>query len=207
VHRAPGRVATYGVLAVILAGLAVIGGVALRSSMAVPAPPASPAASTSSAAPAPLAAASVADPVSVTVPAIDAHSSLISLGLNADHTVEVPSLATPMQAGWYRGSSKPGAPGPAVLLGHVDSHGHPGIFYRLKQVKVGDQIRVDRSDGSTVTFVVTRTATVPKSAFPTEEVYGPTPGPTLRLITCGGELDAAHHNYLSSVIVWAELAA
>jgi hypothetical protein len=34
-------------------------------------------------------------------------------------------------------------------------------------------------------------------------VYGPTPDPELRLITCGGALDHATRHYLSNVVVYA----
>ena len=37
----------------------------------------------------------------------------------------------------------------------------------------------------------------------TGEVYGPTTGPELRLITCGGAFDRAAGSYLDNVVVWA----
>jgi hypothetical protein len=37
-------------------------------------------------------------------------------------------------------------------------------------------------------------------------VYGPTPLPVLRLITCIGAFDAANHNYLDNLVVTAHLA-
>lgn len=43
----------------------------------------------------------------------------------------------------------------------------------------------------------------PKNAFPTEAVYGHTPGPELRLITCGGRFDDAGGRYLANVIAFA----
>jgi hypothetical protein len=57
-----------------------------------------------------------------------------------------------------------------------------------------------------VAFAVYKAATVPKTAFPTAAVYSDTPGPELRLLTCGGDLDRTAHNYLSNVIVWAKAA-
>lgn len=55
-------------------------------------------------APAPAAAApaglSRSLPTAIDVPAIDAQSSLVSLGLNADKTVEVPPVDQPLQAGF-----------------------------------------------------------------------------------------------------------
>ena len=64
---------------------------------------------------------------------------------------------------------------------------------------------VGRSDGTTAHFTVTRVARHPKDAFPTAEVYGPTPDAQLRLITCGGDFDRAERSYLDNVIVYATL--
>jgi hypothetical protein len=42
-----------------------------------------------------------------------------------------------------------------------------------------------------------------KDVFPSERVYGPTPGPTLRLVTCGGAFDRGARSYLDNVVVFA----
>lgn len=140
------------------------------------------------------------------MPAIGAHSTLVPLGLNPDKTVQVPPLSAPGQAGWYSLGAIPGDPGPAVILGHVDSHAVEGIFFRLKQLKPGDVVSISRADQSTIAFRITHVDTVPKSSFPTNAVYGDTPGPEIRLVTCGGDLDTAAHSYLSNVIAWGVLA-
>ena len=74
-------------------------------------------------------------PTNVTVPSISASSSLISLGKKPDGELEVPPLVNPKQASWYDGSPSPGTLGPAVILGHINGDGKPGIFYKLKDVK------------------------------------------------------------------------
>ena len=48
------------------------------------------------------------------------------------------------------------------------------MFYRLRQLRQGDQIRIGRADGSAVRFVVQRTERYPKHRFPTDEVNYPT---------------------------------
>lgn len=147
-----------------------------------------------------------ATPVEVEVPRIGAKSSLVEVGLNADQTIEVPPVDQPMQAAWYRLGPKPGETGPAVLLGHVDGNKEPGIFYRLREVVENDQILVTDQAGRSRTFVVYRTAQVPKDTFPTDEVYGDTTGPELRVITCGGSFDTAANSYRDNTIVFAKLA-
>ncbi|TDP91836.1 class F sortase [Labedaea rhizosphaerae] len=144
-------------------------------------------------------------PVSVDVPSIDAHSSLVPLGVNPDHTIEVPPVAQPLQAGWYTEGPTPGEVGPAVILGHIDGHHQKGIFWRLHELRTGDKVSVRRQDGGTLTFTVYKVDQVAKSAFPTEAVYGNTTRPELRLITCGGAYDARAHSYLDNILVFAAL--
>lgn len=144
-----------------------------------------------------------AEPAEVSIPAIGAASSLVPLGLNTDRTVEVPPVDEPMQAGWFTGAPKPGEPGPAVILGHVNGGGRPGIFARLAELAEGDEVLVRLADGATVRFEVRRVDQVPKSEFPTDEVYGDTEGPELRLITCGGTFDERADSYRDNVIVYA----
>jgi sortase (surface protein transpeptidase) len=146
------------------------------------------------------------DPVEVDVPKIGVHSSLVPLGLNADNTVQVPPVSTPMQAGWYRYGPTPGEIGPAVILGHIDGDKNKGVFYDLKKLAPGDAVSVTRADGTTAHFVVTKVDLVPKDTFPTDSVYGDTADPELRLITCGGSFDRATHNYVDNTIVYAKLA-
>lgn len=144
-----------------------------------------------------------AAPVRVRLPSIDVTSDLQRLGRNADGTIEVPDAW--QQAGWYREGPKPGQVGPAVILGHVDSKTGPAVFHRLRELDPGDEVRVDRADGTTATFVVERSERHAKTRFPTHEVYLPTLRPTLRLVTCGGPFDSAVGHYRDNVVVFATL--
>jgi len=146
-------------------------------------------------------------PAEISIPRIEATSSLVELGLNPDETVEVPPVDQPMQAGWYGLGVTPGEQGSAVILGHVDGGGQAGIFHRLKDVQAGDEVLVRRDDGRTAVFTVSRTQQVPKAEFPTEAVYGPSDGPELRVITCGGSFDADRRSYRDNVIVYATLTS
>lgn len=143
----------------------------------------------------------VAAPMSLTIPVIGVSTRLIRLGLTASGALQVPS--TTSVAGWYTGSSRPGAIGPAVIAGHIDSYLGPGIFFRLIDLRPGDRIYVRRADGTLAVFAVTAVHVYAKDAFPTQKVYGPTPDAELRLITCGGVFDPARGSYLSNVVVYA----
>lgn len=144
-------------------------------------------------------------PTWIDIPSIGARSTLVRLGLNPDRSIQVPPVDRPRQAGWYQYGPTPGQVGPAVILGHIDGDHQEGIFWRLHEVRTGDRITVGREDGSTATFAVAEVDDVHKSAFPTGAVYGNTPDPELRLITCGGAFDASTGHYLDNLIVYAKL--
>lgn len=166
------------------------------------APPPSPAsASSPTSSPAPL-PASV--PVRVRIPAAGVDTSpVLQLGLAADGTVQVPSVAQADSIGWYREGVTPGQTGPAVLIGHFDTVNGPAVLRNVARVRPGDTITVDRADGSTAVFAVRTLQQVDKKHFPTQRVYGDTSHPELRVITCGGDLRAGHRP--DNIILYADL--
>jgi hypothetical protein len=58
---------------------------------------------------------------------------------------------------------------------------------KIAQLKKGQIVETDRSDGKIAVFEVYKLVILKKKAFPTDSVYGPTPNgeAELRLITCG----------------------
>ncbi|MFF9148846.1 class F sortase [Streptomyces sp. NPDC014861] len=165
-----------------------------------------------SAAPAPTASAAPVRPLARSLPvrvqlpsaAVDARG-ILELGLNADGTVEVPSVAQADRIGWYGKGVTPGETGPAVLIGHFDTERGPAVLKDVSRVRVGDEITVTRADGTTAVFRVRELEQVDKDAFPTAKVYGDTRRPELRVITCGGELVDGHRP--DNIILYADLAA
>jgi Sortase domain len=143
-------------------------------------------------------------PVRIGIPSIGVSAPVVRLGLNRDGTLQVPGFEV---TGWYAGGPAPGETGPAVIAGHIDSRSGPAVFYRLRELRPGQEITVGRRDGSSVRFAVDGVARYPKDAFPTEAVFGPAPEPLLRLITCGGAFDRSQRSYRDNVVVTARLAA
>jgi sortase (surface protein transpeptidase) len=140
-------------------------------------------------------------PVRIEIPAIGVSSSLVRLGLNPDRTMEVPGDF--QVAGWFTGAPQPGQLGPAVIAGHVDSRTGPAVFYRLRDLRPGDQIRVVRADRRVVRFKVDSLASYPKQSLPPDAVYGATTTPALRLITCAGSFDRSSRSYRDNLVVSA----
>ncbi|WP_328927297.1 class F sortase [Streptomyces sp. NBC_00190] len=156
------------------------------------------------AAPAPAAPLPASAPVRVRIPSagVDA-SPLLKLGLAADGTVEVPSVADGDKIGWYDKGVTPGETGPAVLIGHFDTARGPAVLKDVSRVRTGDEITVSRADGSTAVFRVRELEQVDKKHFPTTKVYGDTSRPELRVITCGGAITDGHRP--DNIILYADL--
>jgi LPXTG-site transpeptidase (sortase) family protein len=146
-------------------------------------------------------------PTRLEIPKIGVKTSLMPLGLNSDHSLQVPPLSRAQEAGWYRYGPTPGAKGAAVIAGHVDTTRGPAVFFRLGRLRPGDVIRVHRQDGTTAEFRVDSAETASKNDFPTQKVYGRVGYAALRLITCGGPFDRGSGHYTDNIVVYAHLAA
>lgn len=142
-------------------------------------------------------------PARLRIPALGVDSDLMELGLLQDGTMQVPPAGFP--AGWYTGAPTPGELGPAVIAGHVDWAGEPGVFSDLLDLSPGDEVTVEREDGTAGVFRVARVEQFPKDQFPTDVVYGDIDHAGLRLITCGGSFDRRAGHYRDNVVVFADL--
>ncbi|MEO6654168.1 MAG: sortase [Ilumatobacteraceae bacterium] len=144
--------------------------------------------------------ATVGDPLSISIPAIGVESVLLPTGYADDGTVDVPK--DPSIAGWFEPGPRPGELGPAVVMGHVDSRTYgPGVFYRLRDIEIGDIATIETTSGP-VRFVVRSVEQFPKDEFPTDLVYGPVPEAALRLITCGGAFDSSVRSYRDNIVAF-----
>lgn len=142
-------------------------------------------------------------PTRLRIPSIGVDSALENLRLDARGELTPPVDFG--RAGWYVDGAAPGDVGPAVIAGHVDSRTGRAVFYRLHALRPGSTVEVERGGGR-VRFRVISTSRHPKDRFPTERVYGPTPDPQLRLITCGGVFNPAARSYADNIVVFAVAA-
>lgn len=79
------------------------------------------------------------------------------------------------------------------------------MFYDLKNLSPGDEIFVQRRDGRTALFRIDRVEQYPRTAFPTDAVYGDIDHAGLRLITCGGAFDRQARSYEDNIVAYARL--
>ncbi|MFJ4921667.1 class F sortase [Streptomyces sp. NPDC088725] len=149
--------------------------------------------------------ARAAPPVRIRIAGIGLDRPLTRLRIQEDGRLGAPE--NPSQVGWWSEGPRPGDPGAAIIVGHVDSATGPAAFYSLSSLRPGDAITVDRGDRSSVTFTVRALRQYEKDAFPDDQVYAAAGPPALRLITCGGTYDNEQGGYSDNVVLYATLAA
>lgn len=160
--------------------------------------PALPATTTSTA---PVAHA-IEAPSRIIIPVIGVDAKMVDVGLKPNGDMQVPRFG---YAGWFKFGPLPGATGPAVIVGHVDTRTRQDVFYRLHELRPGDEFYVGNTRGDTAAFVVDYSESVLKTDLPTERIWEVTSQAVIRLITCGGDWDAATGHYLSNLIVYGHL--
>ncbi len=148
-------------------------------------------------------ASPVGDPQRLVVPAIGVDTTFEPLAIEPDGRLAAP-VSTDL-VGWSVSGPEPGEAGTAVIAGHYDTRTGPAVFVHLRDLVPGDLVSVEGQHG-TAAFVVDRVEQHPKADLP-PEVYAPTPGASLRLITCGGDFDRGTGHYVDNTVVYASLVA
>jgi LPXTG-site transpeptidase (sortase) family protein len=117
-------------------------------------------------------------------------------------------IPPPTVAGWYHYGPLPGASvGSAVIAGHVDSRGLPGVFLELRRIKIGARIEITNADGRAYRYVVNERFQVDKQELPAAELFRTDGKPVLTLITCGGVFDREARRYSDNIIIRATLVS
>ena len=119
------------------------------------------------------------------------------------------NMAVPVDfghAGWYKYGVEPGDRGTAVIAGHLDNgKGSPGVFYRIKELQKGDEIKVVTHTGAEVSFLIKEVRVVDYMDAPLDEIFGTsTDGVRLNLITCDGTWIPEKKMYSDRLVVFAE---
>jgi LPXTG-site transpeptidase (sortase) family protein len=143
-------------------------------------------------------------PLRVEIPKISITTKLVPLGTTTNNFLDVPKDAA--NVGWYEKGIKPGQVGIALLIGHYDTYtGRPAVFYRLRDLMVGDEVVVYTSKDERFVFKVTQISSEAYRDFPIDLVYGQTKDIEVRLITCDGIWLKNESSYSKRLIVSAKL--
>lgn len=126
-------------------------------------------------------------PKTIEIPSIDVDAPVKHLGLKDNGEMEVPESLH--ETSWYEPGYEVGAPGNAVIAGHVDDTVNPGVFSELHTLEPGDDIIVQGEDGSKLTFTVYDKELFDADEAPVDKIFGYTHNSLLNLITCEGPYD------------------
>ena len=140
-----------------------------------------------------------APPVNLSIPGLGVEAP-VEPTPQIDGALRIPP---PSEAGWYADGPRPGEPGRAVIVGHLDTVDGPAVFAALPQIRRGMEIEIAGDDGVLHSFETVGVADVSKAEFPAQAVYAPSRKPTLALITCSGPFDEATGHYENNLIILA----
>lgn len=140
------------------------------------------------------------------IPAIGVDANVQKVGLAWQGTGDMGIPTNFTDVGWYKDGPAPGAPGSAVIDGHLDGKDVPeAVFYNLDKLKKGDEVSVVDATGKTFTFRVVETKVYDYNA-PADDVFDTDKSKTrLNLITCAGSWDKTARLYDKRVVVFTEL--
>jgi LPXTG-site transpeptidase (sortase) family protein len=149
-----------------------------------------------------------ADPKYLTIPAIRVTKArIVQLGLMKNNEIAVPDNI--YDAGWYKGSVKPGQKGAMFIYGHVSNWTAHGMFYSLKKLEAGDKIIVTRGDNKTFIYQVNATRIYPYDKVDMSQVLAPTNAdkPSLNLMTCTGQIIKGTSEFSERLVVFTSLVS
>jgi LPXTG-site transpeptidase (sortase) family protein len=135
--------------------------------------------------------------------------------MNFEPGTDIPAVPDRAElVAWYDFSAAPALGHNAVFTGHVDWQTPtgapiPGVFYRLRELQIGDPISVSLEDGNTVQYRVTGNVATKYDDPNVVGVMRPVSKDVITLITCGGSWvnDPSKDNggnYSHRIIVRAE---
>ncbi|MEU6812931.1 class F sortase [Streptomyces sp. NPDC046831] len=144
-------------------------------------------------------------PTRISIPDIGVNAPFTKLSLSPSGQLQAPPIDDDNLVGWFEGGVSPGERGSSIVVGHVDTEEGPAVFAQLETLEPGQFVDITRTDGVVARFKVDSVDTFSKANFPDKKVYADTPGPELRLITCGGAYDRTKKDYVDNVVVFAHL--
>ncbi|MDR3571590.1 MAG: class F sortase [Candidatus Pacebacteria bacterium] len=145
-------------------------------------------------------------PVRLIIPAIGVDATIQSVGLAWQGNGEMGIPTNFTDVGWYNGGPRPGAPGSAVIDGHLDGrHVKEAVFYKLGTLQPGDMVEVVDATGKTRRFTVIDVKLYNQDA-PTSDIFSSDVSTArLNLITCAGQWVKSENGYDQRVVVFTQL--
>jgi LPXTG-site transpeptidase (sortase) family protein len=140
-------------------------------------------------------------PKRLKIPSINVDATVAAVGPDNAGNMTIPDEFN--TAGWYKHGTAPGEPGSAVIAGHFDDHRGRSVFYYLARVNAGDDVLIEREDGSIARFRIEEVARYDADDLPSEKLFSRNGDPMLALVTCTGRFDRAAGRYTETLVVYA----
>lgn len=137
------------------------------------------------------------------IPVLKVQANVESVPMNQIKDIDAPFNVN--DVAWYSRGPKPGEPGHATIVGHLDSTCCPAIFFHLKYLKAGQTVQVAYKSGKPLTFKVIWNNTYPDKSLPIKWLYGPSTQRGLILLTCAGDFHYDGSGYDHRQLVYARL--
>jgi LPXTG-site transpeptidase (sortase) family protein len=152
-------------------------------------------------------------PTRMAIPRISIDAEVATMNFEAGtNNPAVPNRAD--LVAWYDFTAPPAVGSNAVFTGHVDWQTRtgapiPGVFYRLRELRIGDDITLTLEDGKTVSYRVTGNVATKYDDPNVVKSMNLTSKDVITLITCGGSWvnDPSKDNggnYTHRIVVRAE---
>ena len=129
---------------------------------------------------------------------------VLPMGVNSNGSIQAPSNI--FDSGWYTGSVKPGEVGAVFIDGHSTGPTHEALFGKLDKLVEGDQILLEKGDGTKLTYKVVHTETVDKDAVNMKSMLLPYDHAlrALNLMTCSGTWIESEQTLSKRVLIYTE---
>jgi LPXTG-site transpeptidase (sortase) family protein len=140
----------------------------------------------------------------IRIPAVGVNARILSGGVDRQGSIKSPG--NNQDTMWYNGSARLGEAGAAFINGHAGVRA-PAVFTRIAQLRVGDTIIIERSDGVSLTYVVKSVKTATAAEVSMREALAPYQGASkgLTLMTCAGDYSSQAGTYDKRTVVFAVL--
>jgi sortase (surface protein transpeptidase) len=147
-----------------------------------------------------------ANPSRLVIPAIGVNAAVEEVGMLANGDLGTPGGSPWVDTGWYNQGPHPGQQGSAVIDGHLDRPGgSPAVFWRLRDLRRGNEVQVTDRTGKTLHFSVTDVEYYEPQNAPIQEIFGNTNGKYLNLITCAGDWIPSQNQTTLRLVVYTTL--
>lgn len=138
------------------------------------------------------------------IPSLKINANVQYTTTNAKGNMGTPNNFTDVS--WFKPGTVPGEIGSSVMAGHVDNGlSLDGVFKHLEDIQVGDDLYVQKNDGTKLHFEVVEVTSYPYTDVPAQRIFGSTDGKFLNLITCVGEWVPGQKTYDRRLIVYSRL--